>query len=86
MILYFSEEALAVPRQGMREVGKAAFLRHVREGSLASAYLCQNDLVAFGVIDAMRESGLELGDLTDGTAASVGSWSITLGGDNVGGL
>ncbi len=44
-----------------REIAKKTFLKHIESQPLATAYFCQNDLIAFGVIDALREKGLEPG-------------------------
>ncbi len=56
--VYLSDSERDISKEQFREIAKLMFLRHLQNDNVASAYLCNNDLIAFGVIDAIREKGL----------------------------
>ncbi len=61
LCVYLRKKAPAAPESQLREIAHKEFSRKLKGGQLASAYICSSDLIAFGVIDAMREAGIEPG-------------------------
>ncbi len=58
---YLPEKAPRRSEYYWREIAEKSFLNQIETKQLASAYICQNDLIAFGIIDAMRQKGLKPG-------------------------
>ncbi len=60
--IFLPEKDPTTSEKHWREIARESFLKHIKESKpLTSAYLCQNDLIAFGAIDAMRKVGIRPG-------------------------
>ncbi len=56
--IYLPPKELRESERRWREIAKIEFLKRLDSSPSATAYITQNDMIAFGVLDAMQEKGI----------------------------